>query len=305
MGKILITIVGPTAVGKTSLAIKLAKHYKTEVISADSRQFYKELNIGTAKPSKNQLKAVKHHLINNISIEKDYNISDFEKDATISINQVFKNNDYAILVGGSGLYIDAVLYGIDKIPKVDSSIRKKLNKEFDKNGNVNLIKKLKELDPITESKIDGNNHRRIIRALEVCISTKKPYSSFLKYQRTTSKYNEIILGVNMDRKKLHLLINKRVDDMIENGLIKEVEGLIDYKDFNSLNTIGYTEILDYLENKSSLDYAVEKIKTNTRRYAKRQITWFKSNKSIKWYSDNYNFSEITEMINSYSTQRLI
>ena len=249
MGKILITIVGPTAVGKTSLAIKLAKHYKTEVISADSRQFYKELNIGTAKPSKNELKAVKHHLINNISIEKDYNISDFEKDATISINQVFKNNDYAILVGGSGLYIDAVLYGIDKIPKVDSSIRKKLNKEFDKNGNVNLIKQLKELDPITESKIDLNNHRRIIRALEVCISTKKPYSSFLKYQRSTSKYNEIILGVNMDRKKLHLLINKRVDDMIENGLIKEVEGLIDYKDFNSLNTIGYTEIIDYLENK--------------------------------------------------------
>ena len=182
MGKILITIVGPTAVGKTSLAIKLAKHYKTEVISADSRQFYKELNIGTAKPSKNELKAVKHHLINNISIEKDYNISDFEKDATIYINQVFKNNDYAILVGGSGLYIDAVLYGIDKIPKVDSSIRKKLNKEFDKNGNVNLIKQLKELDPITKSKIDLNNHRRIIRALEVCISTKKPYSSFLKYE---------------------------------------------------------------------------------------------------------------------------
>ena len=168
-----------------------------------------------------------------------------------------------------------------------------------------MIKQLKELDPITKSKIDLNNHRRIIRALEVCISTKKPYSSFLKYERSTSKYNEIILGINMDRKKLHLLINKRVDDMIENGLIKEVEGLIDYKDFNSLNTIGYTEIIDYLENKSSLDYAVEKIKTNTRRYAKRQITWFKSNKSIKWYSDNYNFSEITEMINSYSTQRLI
>ena len=304
MDKILITIVGPTAVGKTSLAIKLAKHYKTEVISADSRQFYKELNIGTAKPSKKELSTVKHHLINNISVKKEYNISDFEKDATNSINQVFKKNDYAILVGGSGLYIDTALYGIDEIPKIDSSIRKKLNNEFDKNGNINLIKQLKQLDPVTESKIDLNNHRRIIRALEVCISTKKPYSSFLKSKKSASKYNQIILGLDMDRKKLHSIINKRVDDMIENGLIKEVEGLISYRDLNSLNTIGYTEIFNFIENKFSLDYAIEKIKINTRRYAKRQLTWFKSNQNINWYLNNHDISDIIKLIDSYSIQQL-
>ena len=196
MNKFLITIVGPTAIGKTSLAIKLAKHYQTEVISADSRQFYKELNIGTAKPTSEELSSVKHHLINNISVTDDYDISQFQSDAKEKINNVFKMKDFAIMVGGSGLYIDSVLYGIDKIPKIDISIRENLNEEFNINGLKNLIKKLKKLDPITYKKIDLNNHRRIIRALEVSISSNKPYSSFLNRSEKQSKYNEIIELVN-------------------------------------------------------------------------------------------------------------
>ena len=223
MNKVLITIVGPTAVGKTALAIKLAKHYKTEIISADSRQFYREMNIGTAKPSKHELNEVKHHLVNNISVSENYNISNFEKDAKKSINLVFQKSDFAILVGGSGLYIDTILYGIDKIPFVDHSIRKKLNKEFELNGTKNLINELKKLDPVSVKKIDLKNHRRIIRALEVCISSKKPYSTFLKSNKKFSKYNEIIIGLNKNRPMLYNDINERVDEMIRNGLLDEVK----------------------------------------------------------------------------------
>ena len=183
MSKYLITIVGPTAIGKTSLAIKLARNYKTEVISADSRQFYRELNIGTAKPSKDELSAVKHHLINNISVTDKYDISQFESDSTKIINNLFKKKDYIILVGGSGLYIDTILYGIDKIPYVKESIREKLNKEFQNNGLRNLLVQLKKIDPKSYKNIDLNNHRRVIRALEVSISSKKPYSSFLTEQK--------------------------------------------------------------------------------------------------------------------------
>ena len=298
MSKFLITIVGPTAIGKTSLAIKLAKYYKTEVISADSRQFYKELNIGTAKPSKDELASVKHHLINNISITDKYDISQFESDSRKIIDKLFKKKDYVILVGGSGLYIDTILYGIDKIPDVEESIRKKLNKEFKNKGLNNLLARLEEIDPISYKNIDLNNHRRIIRALEVSISSKKPYSSFLTNSTKEPNYNEIIIGLNCDRNKLHSLINKRVDKMIKCGLIEEVEKLEKFKNLNALNTIGYKEIFDYLDNKISLEESVEKIKTNSRRYAKRQLTYFKSNKTINWFDNRYEIKNIINLIKS-------
>ena len=304
MNKFLITIVGPTAIGKTSLAIKLAKHYKTEIISADSRQFYKELNIGTAKPTNEELSSVKHHLINNISVTDDYDISQFQSDATEKINNLFRTKDFAIMVGGSGLYIDSVLYGIDEIPKVDISIRENLNEEFNNNGLKNLTLKLKELDPITYKKIDLNNHRRIIRALEVSISSNTPYSSFLNTSKKQSKYNEIIIGLDCHRQKLHSLINNRVDIMIKKGLVDEAIQLFNYKKLNALNTIGYKEIFEYLEKKTNLEDAIDKIKINSRRYAKRQLTWFKSNEKINWYSDNYDLEVILKMIKSlYTTQQ--
>lgn len=298
MKKVLITIVGPTAVGKTELAIRLANHFKTEIVSADSRQFYKELNIGTAKPTKLELKKNKHYLINNISINTDYNISKFQEDADEIITKIFSKNKYAILVGGSGLYIDAVLYGIDNIPKVKPLIREELNYEFKKKGLKNLIKKLSKLDFESLKTIDVNNPRRVIRALEVTLSTKKPYSSFLKIKNKNSKYNEIIIGLNKNRSELHDLINNRVDLMIKKGLVDEVRSLIKYKDKNALNTIGYTEIFKYLKKDFSYESAIEKIKTNTRRYAKRQLTWFNSNKSIKWYKDEYDLNEIIKLIKS-------
>ena len=305
MSKYLITIVGPTAIGKTSLAIKLARNFKTEVISADSRQFYRELNIGTAKPSKDELSAVKHHLINNISVTDKYDISQFESDSTKIINNLFKKKDYIILVGGSGLYIDTILYGIDKIPYVKESIREKLNKEFQNNGLRNLLVQLKKIDPKSYKNIDLNNHRRVIRALEVSISSKKPYSSFLTESVKKSNYNEIIIGLNCDRDKLHSLINKRVDKMIQCGLIEEVEKMIKFKKLNALNTIGYKEIFDYLDNNISLEESIEKIKTNTRRFAKRQLTYYRSNKNINWFDNQYEITNIINLIKSKSiTQQL-
>ena len=298
MSKFLITIVGPTAIGKTSLAIKLARNYKTEIISADSRQFYRELNIGTAKPSKDELSSVKHHLINNISVNDKYDISQFESDARKIIDKLFKTKDYVILVGGSGLYIDTILYGIDKIPNVKESLRKELNMEFQNNGLKNLLAQLKKIDPNSYKNIDLNNHRRIIRALEVSISSKKPYSSFLTDSVKESNYNEIIIGLNCDRDKLHSLINKRVDKMIQCGLIEEVKKLVKFKNLNALNTIGYKEIFDYLDNKISLEQSIEKIKTNSRRYAKRQLTYFNSNKTINWFDSQYEITNIIKLIES-------
>ena len=306
MSKFLITIVGPTAIGKTSLAIKLARNYKTEIISADSRQFYKELNIGTAKPSNDELLSIKHHLINNISVNDKYDISQFESDARKIIDKLFKTKDYVILVGGSGLYIDTILYGIDKIPNVKESLRKELNMEFQNNGLKNLLAQLKKIDPNSYKNIDLNNHRRIIRALEVSISSEKPYSSFLTDSVKESNYNEIIIGLNCNRDKLHSLINKRVDKMIQCGLIEEVKKLVKFKNLNALNTIGYKEIFDYLDNKISLEQSIEKIKTNSRRYAKRQLTYFNSNKTINWFDSQYEITNIIKLIESKRiTQQLI
>ena len=305
MKKLLLVIVGPTAVGKTTLAINLAKYFNTEIVSADSRQFYKELNIGTAKPTKKELRSVKHHLTNNISILKDYNISEFEKDAINSIDSIFKNNNLAILVGGSGLYIDTILYGIDNIPKVDLAVREKLNIQFKKKGLKFIQDKLKKLDLEYYKKIDLNNYRRIIRALEVCISAGQPFSSYLKLKERKSRYNTLIIGLKKERKVLHQLINYRVDKMIENGLINEVKSLEENRKLNALNTIGYKEIFNYLEGKCSLEKAIENIKTNSRRYAKRQLTWFNANKNIVWHEGEFNTDKIIESVHRTITQQSI
>ena len=296
MDKYLITIVGPTAIGKTNLSLELANYYNTEIISADSRQFYKEMSIGTAKPSNKELNCVKHHLINNKSVSEIYNLGEFEKDTIEIINNIHEKSNLAILVGGSGLYVDAIIYGLDEIPKIKNSIRELLNDEFETKGINYLQNKLKKLDLTTYNSIDLKNHRRIIRALEVTISCGKPYSSYLKKTKINRSFKVIEIGINADREIVYERINNRVDKMIKDGLINEVEQLLEYKKLNSLNTIGYKEIFNYLSGGISLDFAIEEIKKNTRRFSKRQVTWFKSKKSIIWFSQNYKVKNIIKTI---------
>ena len=296
MNNQLVTIIGPTAIGKTDLAIKIAEFYKTEIVSADSRQFYRELNIGTAKPSSSELSKIKHHLINNKSIHEQYNINDFEKDAIESINSIFKKNKVAVLVGGSGLFINSVLYGLDEIPEIDENIRNSLYSDMDSLGIKTLQEKLKLLDPNSYENIDIDNPRRLIRALEVTIGSGKPYSSFLKKTKKTRNFNVITIGLNQDRAELYEKINARVDNMIKDGLIDEVKGLLELKNLKTLNTIGYSEVFKYIDGVYSKDECINEIKKNTRRYAKRQLTWFKSIENVKWVSPNYDLKDVLNHI---------
>ena len=298
MGKHLITIIGPTGIGKTNLAIKIANYFKTEIVSADSRQFYKEMNIGTAKPSNSELNSIKHHLINNKSINDDYNISDYEKDALNSINSIFNKNDIAILVGGSGLYINTILYGLDEIPEISNDTRNSLYLDLELKGIKKLQDQLKLLDPVSHDAIDINNPRRLIRALEVSISTGKSYSSFLKKKKKKRDFNIIVLGINQDRSELYNKIDTRVDNMVESGLINEAKELYSLKSLKVLNTIGYSEVFNYIENKYSLEECISEIKKNTRRYAKRQLTWFKSIDKVEWITPEYDFEKIIAHINN-------
>ena len=298
MDKHLITIIGPTAIGKTNLAIRIANYFKTEIVSADSRQFYKEMNIGTAKPSNSELNSIKHHLVNNKSINDNYNISDYEKDALKSIKSIFNKNDVAILVGGSGLYINTVLYGLDEIPGISNETRNSLYLDLELKGIKKMQEQLKLLDPASYSAIDINNPRRLIRALEVSISTGKSYSSFLKKKKKKRDFNIIVLGINQDRLELYDKINTRVDNMVKSGLINEAKELYNLKSLNALNTIGYREVFNYIEDKYSLDECINEIKKNTRRYAKRQLTWFKSIDRVEWITPEYNFEKIIAYINN-------
>ena len=296
MYKYLISIVGPTAIGKTSLAIQLAEKYSTEIISADSRQFYREMNIGTAKPSVSELNSAKHHLINNKSVVDNYSIGEFEQDAIKQISNIHSRSNIAVLVGGSGLYLDVINYGLDQIPKTEKNIRNSLNNDFESKGLIYLQNKLKKVDLITYNNIDLNNSRRIIRALEVTISNEKPYSSFLNKKKVDRDFKVIEIGINAERELVYQRINNRVDDMVNQGLINEVKKLIKYKHLNSLNTIGYKEIFRYLNGDISLEFAVNEIKKNSRRFAKRQITWFKSNNNIIWFNQNYKIDNIIKVI---------
>ncbi|MBE98262.1 MAG: tRNA (adenosine(37)-N6)-dimethylallyltransferase MiaA [Flammeovirgaceae bacterium] len=284
--KKLIVIVGPTASGKTSLSIKLAKKFKCGIISADSRQFYKEMSIGTAKPTSFELEEAPHFFINNLSVVDSYSVGKFIEQVNNFFEEYYKNNDIIILVGGSGLFIDGVLKGLDDFPEINDEIRNELNLDFDTKGIKNLCKRLKVVDPEYYDVVDLNNPRRVIRALEVYYSTNKPYSSFLSRDKTYRKdINIKLIGINPEREKLNLRIEIRVNDMINNGLVDEVKNLYDYKDYNALNTVGYTEIFKYIDGDISLDEAIDLIKLNTRKYSKRQMTWFRRNKEILWYKD--------------------
>ncbi|HLS96732.1 MAG TPA: tRNA (adenosine(37)-N6)-dimethylallyltransferase MiaA [Sphingobacterium sp.] len=281
--KKLIVVVGPTAVGKTALAIALAKHYRTEIISADSRQFYKEMSIGTAKPDAAELTEVKHHFIDSHSIEEEYSAGDFERDALRLLHTLFKEHDRVIMVGGSGLFIRAVCEGLDNLPKAPPAVREALNDTFAREGIEPLQRRLSEVDPVYYGSADIRNPQRVIRALEVFEATGQPFSSFRIKAQSERPFESIAVGLNMERERLYERINLRVDKMMEAGLLDEVRTLKDYRDKPALLTVGYAELFDFLDGKHTLNEAVTQIKQNSRRYAKRQITWFKKYGGTTWF----------------------
>ncbi len=273
--KNLIYIAGPTGVGKSELAIELAKKLKTEIISCDSRQFYKELEIGTCPPTERQLKEVKHHFIHNKSIHDIYNVGLYEKDAIHKINKLFEDKGYLILVGGSGLYADSVIYGIDEFPEIPQQIRDEITRMYKEKGILYIQKELKKLDREYYEIVDIKNQSRIIRALEIIKFTGNKFSSLRKDKKKKREFKTKVVLLECPREILYDRINNRVDIMISNGLEEEARNLKKYSNLNTLNTVGYKEFFDYFDNKSSYNEAINKIKQNTRNYAKRQITWFK------------------------------
>ena len=295
--KKLITISGPTASGKTDLSIKLASYLECSIISCDSRQFYKEMSIGTAVPTKSELSKIKHYCIQHKSIFDTYTVGDFRHETLLLLKKLFQNKDYVIITGGSGLYMDSIVKGIDFFPEINKNVREELNYNFNLKGIKYLQEQLSRLDPIYFSTVDINNQRRLIRALEVCISSGKPYSSFLNKRKNDYDFNIESFAIRTNRDVLYKRINARVDKMIEAGLIDEVKKLFKHKNLNPLNTVGYKEIFEFIEKKVSLEQSIEIIKQNTRRYAKRQITWLK-NKDYKWIDSDINLEEFIKMINS-------
>lgn len=297
--KTLLTIIGPTAIGKTSLAINLALYFGTEIISCDSRQFFKEMSIGTAVPSAEELAQAKHHFIQHKSIFEPYSVGDFERNAITLLTELFQRNGVVIMVGGSGLYADAVLYGLDDFPEVSTEIRNELNTYYQVQGIAYLQTKLKDLDPIQYERMDIQNPQRMLRALEVCIASGKPYSSFLNKKKILRDFTNLTIGLTAEREVVYERINRRVELMLEDGLLIEAQRLFPYKELNALQTVGYRELFDFLEGKTSLDFAVEEIKKNTRHFAKRQYTWFHKNKDIHWFEisqlDNLSISQLLDI----------
>ena len=282
--KKLIIITGPTAIGKTGLAVFLAKQLKTEIISFDSRQFYKEMKIGTAVPTDDELAEAPHHFIQNLSIHDEYTVGDFERDALKKLEELFQKYDSVVMVGGSGMFEKAVTEGLDEFPEVDKAIRQNLNQEFEMYGIEPLQKELLKADLDYYNQVDLNNPMRIIRALEICRGTGKPFSSFRKKQSAQRNFNILKIGLQLPREEIYERINRRVDMMMEEGLLDEVRSLYEFKHLNSLQTVGYRELFDYLEGKFDLEFAVGEIKKNTRRYAKRQLTWYRKDENTHWFS---------------------
>ena len=283
MNKNLIVLLGPTGIGKTDLSIDIAMHFNTDILSSDSRQFYKELRIGTAVPTSLQLKKVKHHFIWNKSIHDYYNVSMYEQEVLQTLEVLFKEKDNAFLVGGSGLYIDAVCKGIDDMPDIDEDLRNSLLERIEKEGVESLRFDLKKLDPESYANIDLKNKNRLLRAVEVCLMTGKPYSSYRNKTAKERDFKLIKIGLRRDREELYERINMRVDMMMEEGLLEEAKSVFEYKNLNALKTVGYRELFGYFEGIHSLEKAIELIKRNSRHYAKRQITWFARDKDIKWF----------------------
>lgn len=294
--KTLLVVVGPTAIGKTRMAIELAKYYNTEIISCDSRQFFKELTIGTAVPSQEELHQVRHHFIQHKSIFESYSVGDFERESIILLQQLFEKHNVVVMVGGSGLYVKAVIKGLDTFPEVEGSVREYLNEQYQKQGITFLQKELKVLDPIQYQQMDIYNPQRMIRALEVCIVAGKPYSSFLNKKATTRDFQTIQIGLTADRAIVYNRIEERVEVMLEKGLLIEAQEMFRYRKLNALQTVGYRELFDFLDGKMSLAIAVEEIKKNTRRFAKRQYTWFNKDEDIQWFDYEIAVEEIITVL---------
>jgi tRNA dimethylallyltransferase len=296
MAKHLITLVGPTAIGKTDVSIALAKRFKAPIISCDSRQFYKEMSVGTAVPTTAELNEAKHYFIQDRSIEAPLNVGSFEKLALELLSDLFQKHDQVIMVGGSGLYMNAVLEGLDYFPEIDPAIRKSLIDSFEKEGIEVLQKRLQSLDPISCKTIDIQNPHRLIRALEVCIGSGKPFAAFKNQPKQKRNFIPIKIGLNAQRELLYDRINKRVDIMMSRGLLEEVRRLLSHQDLAALQTVGYQELFKYFEGELSLEKAVEEIKKNTRRFAKRQITWNKKIQNITWFEFPFDIGSISSYI---------
>ena len=285
----LITIIGPTAIGKTSLSIALARHFGCDILSCDSRQFFKEMRIGTAVPTEAELQAAPHHFIQNKSIFESYSVGDFEQEALAKLDELFHKNNVQIMVGGSGLYVDAVLKGFDDFPEIDKNVRKQINADFEQFGMAYLQQELQKSDPeyfqklTVENPQTLQNPQRMKRFVEVSIGTGKPYSSFIGQKKNSRNFTPIVIGLEAEREVMYERINQRVDIMMNEGLLAEAERLYANKELNALQTVGYRELFEYFDGIVTLDQAVENIKMNTRRFAKRQITWFKRTENAAWF----------------------
>lgn len=296
--KYLITIIGPTAIGKTAMAIEVARHYGADILSADSRQFFSEMAIGTAVPSQEEIAAARHHFIQHISINDNFTVGDFERDALALLDTLYTKNKIAVMVGGSGLYIDAVLKGFDDFPDIDPSIREALISNYETQGIGYLQQLLEEKDPVHYARVAKDNPQRMMRALEVCLGTGRPYSSFLNLKKNTRNFTPIVIGLHADREEMYDRINRRVDIMVSEGLIEEARSLYPMRDLNALQTVGYRELFSYFDGDCTLEEAIEEIKKNTRRFAKRQMTWFRRNELAEWFDYRTPPQEIFNYINT-------
>lgn len=283
MEKTLIILLGPTGIGKTELSLRIAEQLNTEIISCDSRQFFKELQIGTAAPTEEQLKRAPHHLVGMLSITDYYSAGRFEMDALSKLEELFQTHNSVLMTGGSMLYIDAICKGIDDIPDVDKELREELLARYEREGIENIRAELKMLDPDYYRIVDPMNHKRIIHALEICLMTGKPYSSFRKESAKERPFRILKIGLNMPREELYERINRRVDQMFENGLLEEAKRFYPYRNLNALNTVGYKELFEYFDGNWTLEFARNMIKQNSRRYAKKQLSWFNRDKEISWF----------------------
>lgn len=295
----LITIVGPTAIGKTALSIKLAEHFNAEIVSCDSRQFFKEMTIGTAVPELEELAAAPHHFIQNKSIDEEYSVGHFEREALEKLDLLFTKHNIVIMVGGSGLYVDAVINGLDYFPTIDPAVRLALNHRLETEGLESLQNQLKELDPQTFDEIAIENPHRIIRALEVCIGSGQTYSSFKNKPKTPRNFTPIKIGLKADREIIYERINRRVNIMLDKGLLNEAKNLHHQKHLNALQTVGYRELFDYFDGKIDFDFAIEEIKKNSRRFAKRQLTWFKKDENTLWFDYMDDVNNVIQSINNH------